>query len=135
MRFWDTSALLPLFMAEKESRRARAWLRRDPIVVVWTLTRVELLSALARRERKEPSAARGLARARAQVLAAWEEWSEIVALEPVRKQAERLVSVHPLPFFYIHAGYRLHSLDFDVAGEGSVTQEATGPFAGVGFKF
>ena len=50
-------------------------------------------------------------------------------------EAEALVSVHPLPFFYIHAGYRLHSLDFDVAGEGSVTQEATGPFAGVGFKF
>ncbi len=94
--FWDTSALLPLFVSEKESRRARSWLRRDPVVVVWTLTRVELLSALARRERKEPSAARGLARARAQVLAAWEEWSEIVALEPVRRQGERLVAVHPL---------------------------------------
>jgi predicted nucleic acid-binding protein len=66
------------------------------VVVVWTLTRVELLSALARRERKEPAAARALASARARVLAAWEEWSEVVALEPVRRQAERLVSVHPL---------------------------------------
>ncbi len=50
-------------------------------------------------------------------------------------EAEAMVSVHPLPFFYIHAGYRLHSLDFDVAGVGTVTQEAKGPFAGVGFKF
>ena len=47
MRFWDTSALLPLFMAEKESRRVRSWLRRDPVVVVWTSSRVELLSTLA----------------------------------------------------------------------------------------
>jgi hypothetical protein len=96
VRFWDTSALLPLFVAETESARARSWLRRDPVVLVWALTRVELLSALARRERKEPSSARALARARTQVLAAWEEWSEIVALEPVRRQAERLVLVHPL---------------------------------------
>lgn len=96
MRFWDTSALLALFVAEKESARARSWLRRDPVVVAWTLARVELLSALARRERKEPSAARGLARARADVLRAWEEWSEVVSLEAVRRQAERLVFVHPL---------------------------------------
>jgi predicted nucleic acid-binding protein len=96
VRFWDTSALLPLFVAEKESARARSWLRRDPVVVVWTLTRVELLSAIARRERKEPSAARALARVRAKVVQAWEEWSEIVALEPVRSQAERLVFVHAL---------------------------------------
>jgi hypothetical protein len=96
VRFWDTSALLPLFVAEKESARARSWLRRDPVVVVWTLTRVEVLSALARREREEPSSARALIRARTRMLAAWEEWSEIVALEPVRRQAERLVSVHPL---------------------------------------
>jgi predicted nucleic acid-binding protein len=97
VRFWDTSALLALFVAEKESARARSWLRRDPVVIVWTFARVELLSALARRERHEPSSARALARARAQVLQAWEEWSEIVALEPVRRQAERLVFVHPLP--------------------------------------
>ena len=96
MRFWDTSALLPLFVAEPSSARVRSWLRRDPVVVVWALSRVELLSALARREREEPPAARSLLRARQRALAAWREWSEIVALEPVRRQAERLVAVHPL---------------------------------------
>ena len=122
MRFWDTSALLPLFVAEKESRRARAWLRRDPVVLVWTLSRVELLSALARRARKEPSVARGLVRARAQVLAAWEEWSEIVALEPVRRQAERLVSVHPLRAAdALQLGAALVATELDPAGLGFVT--------------
>ena len=122
MRFWDTSALLPLFVAEKESRRARSWLRRDPVVVVWTLTRVELLSALARRERKEPDAARALVAARARVLAAWEEWSEIVALEPVRRQAERLVSVHPLRAAdALQLGAALVATDLDPAGLELVT--------------
>ena len=96
MRFWDTSALLPLFVSEPHSRRVRTWLRKDPVAIVWTLTRVEIVSALARREREEPEAARALLRARRQALAAWEEWSEVVAVDPVRRQAERLVSAHPL---------------------------------------
>ena len=109
-------------MSEKESRRARAWLRRDPVVVVWTLTRVELLSALARRERKEPDAARALVTARARVLAAWEEWSEIVALEPVRRQAERLVFVHPLRAAdALQLGAALVATDLDPAGLELVT--------------
>jgi predicted nucleic acid-binding protein len=66
------------------------------VAIVWTLTRVELVSALARRKREEPEKARALLRARRQVLTAWEEWSEVVAVDPVRRQAERLVSAHPL---------------------------------------
>ena len=54
MRFWDTSGLIPLFIAEKQTATARDWLRTDPTVVVWTLTRVELVSGLARRGREEP---------------------------------------------------------------------------------
>ncbi len=122
MRFWDTSALLPLFVAEKESARARSWLRRDPAVVVWTLTRVELLSALARREREEPSAARALLRPGRSVLAAWEEWSEVVALEPVRRQAERLVSVHPLRAAdALQLGAALVATDLEPGGREFVT--------------
>lgn len=122
MRFWDTSALLPLFVAETHSARVRAWLRRDPVVVVWSLTRVELLSALARREREEPSAARALLRARQRVLAAWEEWSEVVVLEPVRRQAERLVTVHPLRAAdALQLGAALVATELDPAGLELVT--------------
>lgn len=122
MRFWDTSALLPLFVAEKASARVRSWLRRDPTVLVWTLTRVEVLSALARREREEPSAARPLLRARKQALTAWEEWSEIVAVEAVRRQAERLVSVHPLRAAdALQLGAALVATDLEPAGLEFVT--------------
>jgi hypothetical protein len=122
VRFWDTSALLPLFVAERQSARVRAWLRQDPRVVVWTLSRVEILSALARRERDEPAAARALSRARRQALAAWEEWSEVVAVEPVRSQAERLVTAHPLRAAdALQLGAALVAADLDPGGLGFVT--------------
>lgn len=96
MRFWDTSALIPLFVAEPGTRRMERFLRADPEVVVWTLTRVELLSALARRRRQEPSAARRLLAARREVLSAWDHWSEVTAADVVRRHAERLVETHPI---------------------------------------
>ena len=96
MRFWDTSALLPLFVVEATSQLARRWLGEDPAVVVWTLTRVELLSALARRRRERSDASGPLSAARREALAAWERWTEITAVEAVRGHAERLVEVHPL---------------------------------------
>ena len=96
MRFWDTSALLPLLVAEPETPRAERWLRQDAAVVVWTLTRVEVLSALARRRRDEPASGRRLVAARREILRAWEHWSEIMAVDVVRRHAERLVETHPL---------------------------------------
>lgn len=96
MRFWDTSALIALVVHEPGTPLAERWLREDPEVVVWTLTRVELLSALARRRRAEPRAARRLLRARGEILRAWERWSEVTAVDVVRRRAERLVEVHPL---------------------------------------
>jgi hypothetical protein len=96
VRFWDTSALVPLLVTERETARVERWLREDPAVVVWTLTRVELLSALARRRRQEPGAARRLQGARRELLSAWQRWSEVTAVDVVRRHAERLVESHPL---------------------------------------
>lgn len=96
MRFWDTSALLPLLVSERGTAHAERWLREDPAVVVWTLTRVELLSALARRRRAEPRAGRRLLAARREALHAWQHWSEVTAVEIVRRHAERVVETHSL---------------------------------------
>ena len=96
MRFWDTSALVPVFVAERETQTVRRWLREDRAVVVWSLTRVELLSALARRRREDAGEARRLATARHRILATWPRWTEVTALDLVRQHAERLVQVHPL---------------------------------------
>jgi len=96
VRFWDTSALIPLVVAERSTNVVRRWLREDPDVIVWTLTRVELLSALARRRRDEPSSASQLLAARRDFLSAWERWSEVTVVEGVRRYAERVVETHPL---------------------------------------
>ncbi|MBI1726201.1 MAG: type II toxin-antitoxin system VapC family toxin [Candidatus Rokubacteria bacterium] len=96
MRFWDTSALIPLIVAERGTALAERLLRDDPAVVVWTLTRVELLSALARRRREEPAAARRLLDAKREILAAWPRWSEVTAVEVVRRHAERVVDTHAI---------------------------------------
>jgi predicted nucleic acid-binding protein len=96
VRFWDTSALVPLFIAERESAAAVRRLREDPEVVVWTLARLELLAALARRSHDEPAAARQLGLVRRHFLEAWERWSEVTAADIVRRHAERIVGTHAL---------------------------------------
>jgi predicted nucleic acid-binding protein len=96
VRFWDTSALIPTLLTEPTTPRTRQWIKQDAQVAVWTLTRVELLSALARRRRERRTAPDILAAARRELLAAWEQWTEITALDIVRPRAERLVERHPL---------------------------------------
>ena len=48
MRFWDTSALIPLIVDEPATPEVRRLLADDRDVVVWMLTGVELLSTLGR---------------------------------------------------------------------------------------
>jgi predicted nucleic acid-binding protein len=96
VKFWDTSALIPLVVAERHTARTERWLREDPDVVVWTLTRVEPLSALARRRREEPASARRLIEARRELMHAWDRWSEVTAVEAARRVAERIVESHPV---------------------------------------
>lgn len=96
MRFWDSSAIIPLVVAERSSVRAKAWYRQDPQIIVWTLTRVELFSALARRRREDPAAASRLVTVRKDLATAWGQWSEVTAVELVRRNAERIVETHPV---------------------------------------
>jgi hypothetical protein len=95
VRFWDTSALVPLCLREASTDAVRTLLRADPEIVVWWGTRVELAAALARRAREDgleiPDPA---SRAQGDDLASG--WAEIAPTEPVRMSAERLVVVHPL---------------------------------------
>lgn len=96
MRFWDSSALFPLFIAEPQTSRVRRWLRTDAEITVWLLTRVEVLSAFARRKREQPQALAALTESRRAFLRAYQQWSEITEAESVRSHAERIVETHPL---------------------------------------
>jgi predicted nucleic acid-binding protein len=48
VRFWDTSAVVPLVVEQAGSSEAESWLAADGEVVTWTLTLVEVISALRR---------------------------------------------------------------------------------------
>lgn len=96
MRFWDSSALVPLLVEEPSSSAVRAELRRDADVIAWWSTDVECVSAIARLERDGAVDAVAVSAAlrRLDHLAAG--WQEIQPGSAVRKLAVRLLRVHPL---------------------------------------
>src|SRR5205814_748913 len=48
LRFWDSSALVPLVVEQAATPEVERWMTDDPSLVVWTLTPVEIVSALRR---------------------------------------------------------------------------------------
>ena len=96
MKFWDSSALLPLLVDEPARERLLALLEADSEVLAWWGTPVEIVSVLARREREELLTADEVAAALAAARALAEGWHEIVPSDAVRRTAERLLRTHPL---------------------------------------
>ena len=96
MRFWDSSAIVPLIVEETSSSACRSLLRTDRVIAVWALSRVEVLSAIWR-EVRAGTMERSLAiqaGKRLDTLSA--AWTEVDGLAAVRTRAERVVAVHPL---------------------------------------
>ena len=96
MRFWDSSALVPLVLEEPASVACRRALRVDPVMAVWALTRTEMVSAIRRRERAGDLDAADVATALGRIESRAARWTEVDALEHVRQRAERLLGVHAL---------------------------------------
>ena len=96
MKFWDTSALVPLVVDEAATEPTRQLLSEDPAVIVWMLSGVELLSALARLGRSSSGLDDLLPALRHDVLTQFTRWATVTDVDGVRRRAERLVGVHPL---------------------------------------
>ena len=94
MKFWDSSAIVPLIVTEAPRDALLDLLAQDPVMVVWWGTPVECTSAIARREREGAfgvvEAGRALERLRSLINA----WQEILPSEAVRSTAQRLLRVH-----------------------------------------
>ena len=82
MRFWDSSALLPLFVAERSTAEMRELAELDSDIIVWTLTFVELISSVWRRE---PGAYPDIHRAEAarRISAADGKWFKVSGIRAV----------------------------------------------------
>jgi predicted nucleic acid-binding protein len=88
--------LVPLLAEEPLSRAFRVLLRRDRHVVVWVLTRVEVVSAVRRKVRLAELDAAGSRGALQRLEALAARWTEVDAVVPVREKAERVLAVHAL---------------------------------------
>lgn len=96
MRFWDSSAVLPLLVPERRSGMLADLMRDDPATAVWWTTPVECASALARLERERRLTGTGGALAAELLQEAAKGWIEVPSVDRVRDQAMRLLRLHAL---------------------------------------
>lgn len=96
MRFWDSSAIVPLLVSEPTRRQLLELLDADPDLVVWWGTPIECASALARREREGALQVNEATDAFERLQALTTSWQEVTPSEPVRSVAQRLLRVHSL---------------------------------------
>jgi uncharacterized protein len=96
VRFWDSSAVVPLLVREANTPRVDALVAEDPeMIVAWT-TPVECAAALARLRRDGHVGVAGESAVLGLLREIGEEWAEVQPTEVVRQTAMRLLRTHPL---------------------------------------
>ena len=96
MRFWDSSAIAPIIVAESASASMRALADDGTGLAVWWAAPVECASAVARRERSGVLTPEGASEALATLELLAGDWSEVPPSDRLRDDARRLVRVHDL---------------------------------------
>lgn len=96
MRYWDTSALIPLMLQESFTGTLAPLAQADEGMVVWWATSVEVTSALVRRVWAGGITGAEEQQARLILRALSDNWLEMRPTERLRGLAERLLSAHRL---------------------------------------
>jgi predicted nucleic acid-binding protein len=96
MRFWDSSALIPLLIREAESEQMRGLLAADTEIIVSVITSIEVQSALWRRRHHGELAADQHAIAESTFATLSASWSEIDDIFAARQLALDLIARHVL---------------------------------------
>jgi len=96
VRFWDSSALVPLLVEEEHTNEVLALYERGRDALTWWGTRVECASALARLERQAAIAATDISEAFDRLATLAKSWHEVEPSSSVRETAQRLLRVHDL---------------------------------------
>ena len=96
MRFWDSSAVVPLLVDEPATDAVQAVLEEDPTMLVWWGTELECVSAIARLERQGDLASDATVVALQRLEALVGGWHEVQPVESVRRAARRALRVHSL---------------------------------------
>jgi predicted nucleic acid-binding protein len=96
VRFWDSSAVVPILVGEPLSAAVIEEYAADPEVVAWWATEAECVSALARLEREGSLTAPSMGEALRRLDGLAKAWREVQPVTVVRTTAIRLLRVHPL---------------------------------------
>jgi len=96
MRFWDSSALVPVVCSEPQSSLCRRLLQQDSAVAASYWTPVELVSAIARKQREGSLSEEQRLASRERLQQLENAWIEVEPSSLVRSRARRLLDVHPL---------------------------------------
>lgn len=96
MKFWDSSAIVPLLAEEPATSFVVDLYREDPLIIAWWGTGVECISALARLERQGAMSPDALAEALTRLRALTSGWQEVQPVEALKETAIRLLRVHNL---------------------------------------
>ena len=96
MKFWDASALVPLYVQQSLTARMRKLLRDDSSVVAWWGSPIECVSAFCRLEREGALSNSQVNSAVRSLRSDMGAWHEVQPLSSVRSEAQRLLRVHSL---------------------------------------
>lgn len=96
MRFWDASALVPLFIAETNTAKVERLLTSDEQIAAWWGSLVECVSAVARVERSGRGTADEVTGTLQRLHLLHDGWLEVSPSEEIRAEAQRLLRLHTL---------------------------------------
>jgi len=96
MRFWDSSALVPLCLNSTQTKYCLDLFKKDSHIIVWCLTLSEIWSALCRQARDQTISDDHLQTAKKRARKLSDSWSEVVIVEKARERSLRLMEVHGL---------------------------------------
>jgi predicted nucleic acid-binding protein len=120
MKFWDTSALLPLCLKEPQTEKVQDLVRQDGDLVAWWGALIEGYSALARLRGEQVLTGEEELQSRQVFLRLSSQWTEVRPSNLVRDQASRVLLLHPLraadalqlAAALVWAGSQIPSLEF-----------------------
>ncbi len=96
MRFWDSSAIIPLIVLEDKTQYCISAFKADNEIMAWTMSKVEVFSALCRRFREGSLNEETFELAKIRMNDLFDIVFEIVAISKVKERALRLLQVHTL---------------------------------------
>ena len=96
MRYWDSSALVALHVEQSATELVRDLYAKDPDVLTWVLSDVEVRSGVARLGRDGAMGPAEIQAAISRIESFWESVNQISLVEAVKPRAKRLLGVHAL---------------------------------------